>query len=156
MTELSLATWVLMVAAFGMTAVASVGIYQSLFVMPEYFAAPPGSLRRYQGDRSWRFWLPLHAVTAPALVFAVITTWSAGRHGLVLAAALCYTASWVATAIWFIPGVIEFNKVDTGRPYTDEEAAELAAKGRRWLRRSTVRLVLMLAAAVMLTLALGV
>jgi hypothetical protein len=143
--NLTFATWMLMTAAFCMTAVASVGVYQSLFVMPGYFSSPPASLRRYQADRSWRFWLPLHAVTLPALVLSLVTTWSTDRRSLVLA------ASWVATAIWFIPGVIEFNKVDVDGPHSEE----LAAKGRRWLRQSTGRLVLMVAAAVLLVIALG-
>jgi Domain of unknown function (DUF1772) len=149
--DLTFASWMLMTATFCVTAVASVGVYQSLFVMPEYFSSPPASLRRYQADRSWTFWLPLHAVTLPALVLSLITTWSTERRGLVLAASICYAASWVATAIWFIPGVIEFNKVDVDGPYSEE----LAAKGRRWLRQSTGRLVLMLAAAVLLVIALG-
>ena len=72
------ATWPLAVAAFCMTVVAGVGVYQSLFVMPEYFSSPPESLRRYQADTSWKFWLPLHAVTLPALL-------------LMLAAAVLFT-----------------------------------------------------------------
>jgi hypothetical protein len=68
--EMTFATRMLMTATFCMTAVASVGVYQSLFVMPEYFSSPP-------------------------------------------------------------------------------------AKGCRWLRQSTIRLVLMLAAAVLLVIALG-
>lgn len=67
-----------------------------------------------------------------------------------LAATGCYVAAWIATAIWFIPGVIEFNNVDIdGLPSPD-----LAERGRRWQRRSVGRLVLMLAAAVLLILAL--
>lgn len=149
MKDLTVATWMLMTATFCMTAVASVGAYQAMFVMPEYFASPPGSLRRYQADKSWRFWLPLHAVTLPALVLSLIATWSTDRRSLVLAATICYAASWVATVIWFIPGVIEFNKVDVDGPYS----AELVTKGRRWLRWSTSRLVLMFAAAILLLLA---
>ena len=84
MRDLTFATWMLMTATFCMTAVASVGVYQSLFVMPEYFSSPPASLRRYQADRSWTFWLPLHAVTLPALVLSLISTWSTERRGLVL------------------------------------------------------------------------
>src|SRR5690349_9529350 len=126
-------------------------MYQAIFVMPEYFASPPQSLRRYQADKSWRFWLPLHAVTLPALILSLVADWSTGRSALILTATVCYTASWIATIIWFIPGVIEFNKVDVDGPYS----AELAEKGRTWLRRSTGRVVLMLGAAVLLVLALG-
>jgi Domain of unknown function (DUF1772) len=149
--DLTFATWMLMTATFCMTAVASVGVYQSLYVMPAYFSSPPASLRSFQADRSWTFWLPLHAATLPALVLSLISVWSTERQGLVLAASICYAASWVATAVWFIPGVIAFNKADVDGPYSEE----LATKGRRWLRQSTIRLVLMLAAAVLLVIALG-
>jgi hypothetical protein len=152
MSELTtFATWPLAIAAFCMSVVAGVGIYQSLFVMPEYFSSPPESLRRYQADTSWKFWLPLHAVTLSALVLSLVANWSHDRRALVLAATVCYAVSWIATFIWFIPGVIEFNKVDIDGPPSDE----LADKGRMWLRRSTSRLVLMLAAAVLLTLGLA-
>lgn len=145
------ATWTLMVASFGMTAVASVGIYQALFVFPEYFSAPPASLRRYQADTSWKFWLPLHAITLLATISTLIANRTADRFGLLLTATACYIAAWIATLIWFIPGVIEFNKVDVDGP----DSPELAEKGLRWQRRSTSRLILLLAAAVLLSIALG-
>jgi hypothetical protein len=151
MSDLSFTSWPLAAAALCMTVVAGVGFYQAMFVMPEYFSSPPESLRRYQADTSWKFWLPLHAVTLPALVLSLVDNWSSDRFALVLSATVCYAASWIATFIWFIPGVIEFNKVDVNGPYSEE----LADKGRRWLRRSSGRLVLMLAAAVLLVLALG-
>jgi len=151
MNGLTFATWMLIVSSFSMGAVAWVGLYQALFVFPEYFSAPPGSLRRYQSDKSWKFWLPLHAVALPAIILSLITNWDNDRFGLVMTATVLYTLSWIATFIFFIPGVMEFNKVDPDGPPSEE----LAAKGRSWLRRSTVRLVLMLSAAALLVIALG-
>ncbi|GAA1662621.1 hypothetical protein [Fodinicola feengrottensis] len=144
------ATATLAVAAFGMIAIASVGGYQAIYVFPTYFSAPPASLRRYQADTSWKFWLPLHAITFVALVLATIGNLGTGRAGFVLAAVVCYLAAWIATLIWFIPGVVAFNKVDVDGP----DSPELKEKGRRWLRDSTARLVLLLAAAVLLVIAL--
>lgn len=151
MNGLTFASWMLIVSSFGMGAVAWVGLYQAMFVFPEYFSAPPASLRRYQADRSWRFWLPLHAITLPAIVLSLISNWDNDRFGLVVAATTCYAISWIATFALFIPGVMEFNKVDPDGPPSEE----LAIKGRKWLRRSSSRLVLMLAAAAMLVIALG-
>jgi hypothetical protein len=152
MPGLSFATWSLIVASSGMTAVAAVGAYQTTFVMPEYFSAPPASLRRYQSDKSIRFWLPLHGVTLAFLIAALITNWSTGRLALLLTATSCYAAAWVATFVFFIPGVIAFNKVDvTGPP-----SPELAAQGRRWLRRSAIRIALLGVAAACLVIGLGV
>jgi hypothetical protein len=151
MADDTFATAAVTVATFGMTAGASIGIYQALFVFPEYFSDPPGSLRRYQEDKSWSFWLPLHAVTLIALVCSLIATRPETPFALVLAAASCYLAALIVTGIWFIPGVIAFNKVDVEGP----ASPALAEQGRRWQQRSIGRLVLMLAAAVLLTLALG-
>lgn len=151
MNGLTFADWMLAVASFGMAAVAWVGLYQAMFVFPEYFSAPPASLKRYQNDKSWKFWLPLHAITLPAIVLSLITNWDNGRFGFVLTATILYTLSWIATFAVFIPGVIEFNKVDTDGPPSEE----LAIKGRKWLQRSTSRLALMLVSAAMLVIALG-
>jgi hypothetical protein len=151
MTGLTFASWMLIVASFGMAAVAWVGTYQAIFVMPEYFSAPPASLKRYQADRSWKFWLPLHAVTLPALVLSLIANWDNDRLTLVLVAAILYLVSWIATFALFIPGVIEFNKVDTDGPPNEE----LRVKAVKWQQRSSVRLVLLLASAGMLVIALG-
>lgn len=118
---------------------------------PEYFSAPPASLRRYQADTSWKFWLPLHAVTLVALVLTVLANLDSAESALLLAAGACYVAAWIATLVWFVPGVIEFNKVDVDGP----ASPELAARALRWQRRSSGRLVLLLAAAILLVGALG-
>jgi hypothetical protein len=141
----------LMVATSGMVSVAATGCYSSLYVLPEYFADPPASLRRFQADTSWRFWLPLHAVTLGSLTVAAVAEEDGTTRTLVLTAAGCYAASWIATAVWFIPGVIAFSKVDVDGP----PSQELRERGRRWLRDSNARLVLMAAAASCLTVALG-
>lgn len=152
MNGLTFGTWALIIAAFGLTAVAAVGFYQSIFVMPEYFSSPPASLRRYQADRSIWFWLPLHGVTLPFLIIALVLNWSNGRLSFLLTATIAYALSWIATFTLFIPGVIEFNKVDVDGPYSQE----LADQGRLWLRRSSARLALMAVAAACLLIGLGV
>jgi hypothetical protein len=151
MTGLTFASWMLIVASFGMGAVAWVGTYQAIFVMPEYFSAPPASMKRYQADTSWKFWVPLHAVTLPALVLSLTSNWDNDRFTLVLIATILYAASWIATFALFIPGVIEFNKVDTDGPPNEE----LRVKALRWQQRSSFRLVFLLVAAGFLVVALG-
>lgn len=87
-----------------------------------------------------------------ALVLALIWNWSSDRSGLLIFATACYALSWIATFVFFIPGVIEFNKVDVDGPPSEE----LAKKGRTWLQRSSIRLVLMLATALALLVGLAV
>jgi hypothetical protein len=73
MTALGTGDWALMIASLGMAVITGAGVFQALFVMPEYFSDPPKSLARYQRDKSFRFWLPLHALTLPALVTSLVT-----------------------------------------------------------------------------------
>jgi hypothetical protein len=143
--------WVLGIGGFCLSVVAGVGVFQALFVMPEYFADPPASLRRYQSDRSWLFWLPLHAVSLLCLVLATVLCWDTGRRTAILVAFACWIMTWIVTGVVFIPGVIRFNKVDVDGP----PSAELAEEGRRWMRRSWGRHVLTVAAALSLLMALA-
>jgi hypothetical protein len=143
--------WALLVAALGCSAVAGIGIFQALFVMPEYFDEPPASLARYQHDQSWKMWLPLHLVTLAALITGTVLTWSESRRAIVLAADVLYLTVWLTTLLFFIPGVIRFNKVDpTGPP-----SPELRQEAQTWLRRSSIRHVLTLATAIAVLIALA-
>lgn len=58
---------------FSLSAIAGVGIFQALFVMPAYFRSPPGSLAAFQPDRSLEFGIPLHVVSLVALVVALMS-----------------------------------------------------------------------------------
>ena len=145
------ATWVLVVGCFCLSVIAGAGLFQAMFVMPEYFADPPASLRRYQADRSYRFWLPLHALSLVLLVLAIVLHWDSARRTAILVAAGFYVVTWVVTLVFFIPGVIRFNKVDVDGP----PSAELTREGRRWMRRSWSRHLLTVAAALSLLIALA-
>jgi hypothetical protein len=62
-----------------------------------------------------------------------------------------YLVNWLITVVFFIPGVVAFNKVDTTGP----PSPELAERGRRWLQRSWGRHLLTVAAAFALLVALA-
>lgn len=122
--------WTLVIGGYCLSVIAGAGIFQALFVMPEYFSDPPASLRRYQRDRSFTFWLSLHAVTLVDLVHALITNWDSDRRAWLLVAVACYAVTWIVTVLFFISDVIAFNKVNVDGP----PSPELADQGRRWLR----------------------
>ena len=149
--DLGFADWVLVVGCLCLSAIAGAGLFQALFVMPEYFADPPASLRRFQADRSFVFWLPLHGLALVSLVLALIVQWDTPRRAAIVVAAGCYVLTWAITLAFFIPGVIRFNKVDADGP----PSAELAEAGRRWIRRSWGRHVLTVATALSLLIALA-
>ena len=62
---MTVSDWVLVLGCFCLSVIAGAGLFQALFVMPEYFADPPASLRRYQADR-------------PVLVFGHHHPWAPG------------------------------------------------------------------------------
>jgi hypothetical protein len=140
----------LVVAALGMGMVVGSGVFQALYVMPEYFADPPASLARFQQDASVRYWLPLHAVTLIALVTGLVVEWDSGRHVLLLWGLGTYVLCWAVTFAFFIPGVVAFNRVDTTGP----RSPELAQRGRRWMVLSWPRHLLMAASAILVLTAL--
>lgn len=150
--SLTMGDLALLVAALGLSMVVGAGLLQALFVMPEYFSDPPSSLRRFQNDKSFRFWLPLHAVIVVALGLALILEWDTRRQTPVLWSVISYAACWAATFAFFIPGVVAFNKVDVDGP----PDPELAARGASWMRLSWSRHALMAASAVLALLALTV
>jgi hypothetical protein len=149
--DLGLSGWALVIGGFLLSVIAGAGLSQALFVMPEYFADPPASLRRYQADRSFVFWLPVHAAAIVALALAAVANWESQRRTAILVAIGSYVLIWAATAVFFIPGVIAFNRVDVDGP----PSPALAAQGRRWMRRSWSRHVLTVATALSLLVALA-
>jgi hypothetical protein len=146
---MDLNTWVLIVGCLTLSAIAGAGIFQALFVMPAYFAAPPASLEAFQNDRSFVFWVPLQVVSLVALIAALVSSDAGSRMTAIWVSAACYLVNWVITGIFFIPGVVAFNKVDPAGP----PSPELAKRGRTWLRRSWGRHVLTVGAAVALLVA---
>jgi hypothetical protein len=80
--------------------------------MPEYFTDSPASLARFQQDISYRYWLPLHAVTLAALLGVTrrrVGRGTPGSPGLGLGGVRSMLA---VTVVFFIPGVVAFNRVD--------------------------------------------
>jgi hypothetical protein len=148
---MDVSTWSLIVGCFCLSAIAGVGIFQALFVMPAYFESPPASLAAMQQDKSFLFWIPLQLVTLLALITALLSSEGAERMTAIWVSTACYVLNWAITGVFFIPGVIAFNKVDTTGP----PSAELAERGRRWLRRSWGRHVITVAAAIALLIALA-
>ena len=148
---MDLSTVSLVIGCFCLSSIAGSGVFQALFVMAGYFSDPPASLEAFQKDRSFVFWLPLHVVSLLALVVALVSSEGGDRRTLVWVSVASYVVNWVVTIVFFIPGVVAFNKVDpTGPP-----SPELAERGRRWLRRSWGRHVLTVIAAFALLAALA-
>lgn len=148
---MDVSTWSLIIGSFCLSVIAGAGIFQALFVMPAYFRSPPASLEAMQADKSFLFWIPLQLVTLLALIVGLVSSEGDDRMTAIWVATGCYVVCWVITGIFFIPGVVAFNKVDTTGP----PSPELAERGRRWLQRSWGRHVLTVGAAAALLIALA-
>ncbi len=143
--------WSLIIGCFCLSVIAGAGVFQALFVMPAYFGSPPESLAAMQNDKSFVFWIPLQLVTLLSLIVALFSSEGDERLTAIWVSVACYVVCWAITGIFFIPGVVAFNKVDTAGP----PSPELAERGRRWLQRSWGRHVLTVGAAGALLIALA-
>lgn len=125
-------------------------LYEALVVDP-YWPKRPGIIQTHNGGISRvRFWLPVHTLFEVLLVVTLVLTWGDANVGAALLVAL---VSHAVMRIWsvfdLIPKAAEFERKDPAE--VDEAAA------RRWIRRSLLRLPLMLVtcAAMLAALAAG-
>lgn len=141
-----------LIAVTTLAACVSLGgaLYEALVVDP-YWPKRPGIIQTHNGGISRvRFWLPVHTLFEVLLVVTLILTWGDADVGAALLVAL---VSHAVMRIWsvfdLIPKAAEFERKDPAE--VDEAAAH------RWIRRSLLRVPLMLVtcAAMLAALAAG-
>ena len=127
------------------------GVDQAVFVMPRWFESPPHSLALARDRRAAKFWIPLQASSAAALVSAfVLNRDDPARRKLLSIALGFYVATWIATGAYFAPEIIRLTKADSELP-----ASEIERRGKRWLRLSWGRHAAMAGALAATVAALG-
>ena len=127
------------------------GVNQSLFVMPDWFTSPPESLTAQAEHPFKSFWIPLQAGCALALGGALALNHSERRRRNLLALALgLYAGTWVATAAYFAPEVLRLGDKDSVMPIS-----ESTRRGRRWLRLTWGRHLVMAGAWLLTAMALA-
>jgi hypothetical protein len=152
MHPISTAEWWLAIASFTMTAIAATGVYEALFVMPQWFADVPESLGLMRKRATIAFWIPLQILSIVSVIGGAIANWHNGAlHPSLVTAVISYVLVWLSTFVFFVPGVIRFQKTDLTKP----AAPNLAADGRRWLRLSWLRQAAMVVSAASLILTLA-
>lgn len=83
------------------------GLNQSIFVMPRWFESPPESLAPVRDRGPAKFWIPLQASSAVALVSAFALNRDDPARRKLLAIALgFYVGTWVVTGVYFGPEII--------------------------------------------------
>ena len=129
-----------------------VGIYQRIFKIPEWFENPPASfeLIRNQSKLSRTFWLPISALFIIMIILSLILNWS---HTLsrfhIIAAFICYGIAGALSGSYFIKEVVAFTKI----PVDALQTPELLRRTKFWLKWTTVRDVLQILTAVLITIA---
>ncbi len=108
------------------------GVDQALFVMPGWFASPPGSLSLARGRGPAKLFVPLQVGALGGLVSAFALNRRDRTRRRLLAGALgLYVATWATTAAYFAPEIIRLTREDSGIP-----PDEVRRRGRRWLALS--------------------
>ncbi len=138
----SLVLWVAMLAA---VYVCAAGSYEHVVIVPEWTAAPPGSLAMFHGAHAidtGRWWRVVHIPTLTLSVAAFALLRGHPRR-LAGAAALVYALVLVATLAWYLPELTAL----TGDPAGAIAQAEWKARAERWEVASLARLAAMYAVA---------
>ncbi len=142
----SLVLWVAMLAA---VCVCAAGSYEHVVIVPEWTAAPPGSLAMFHGAHAidtGRWWRVVHIPTLTLSVAAFARLGGHPRRRLAGAAALVYALVLVATLAWYLPELTAL----TGDPTAAIVHAEWKARAERWEVASLARLAAMYAVASLL------
>ena len=135
--------WVAMLAA---VCVCAAGSYEHVVIVPEWTAAPPGSLAMFHGAHAidtGRWWRVVHIPTLTLCVAAFARLRGHPRRRLAGAAALVYALVLVATLAWYLPELTAL----TGDPAAAIVQAEWKARAERWEVASLARLAAMYAVA---------
>ena len=124
-------------------------VYETLVITPLWAGSPPESVRGWNADpryailpvKFWGIFTPL--VTLLALL-ALISGWrtTPARRRWLLAAALCFGASVLSTALFFVPTIVEL----LAQKGAGLSAAEITSKAQQWVAFNWLRLAAVAAA----------
>lgn len=150
-----LATASLMLAVVVWGTVLGGFLYSHLVFFPAFLSDLPGSAVLVNGRyplKDGRFWSVAHAGLFLVLPATLVLNWkSAARRRLIAESVAAYLLAFTATALYFVPELLEFAR----SPVSSVAETEWLARGLRWQRLSWLRGGSMYAAFVPLLLALA-
>src|SRR5690606_10667951 len=127
-----LSQWSLILLCFSLAAALGGGFYEHVVVAPQWSKSPPSSFSIIQPDSGvplQRFWIPVHAAITVFFVLSLVLAWSDTTvRRFLLIALVSYIVMRVWSGLYFIPEMLEFQKV----PVDSSPSAELAARVSRW------------------------
>jgi hypothetical protein len=143
-------TLVLILGCISFITVVGGAVYEHAAVVPVWTSAVPASLHMFQGEyrlAAPNFWIPpVHPITLLLLVTGMIANWRTDRRNYVLVTILGYSAVLAITFIYFVPELMSITQAS----YSATVDAELTRRALTWQTLSLVRLVFLIALAIVL------
>jgi hypothetical protein len=142
----------LLVAAILMWIAVISGLYQRIFIIPKWFKDPPVSfdLIRKQNGTIRSFWIILSALIVFVLFTALYLNWH-WPHGRthIIGGIVCFMLTGILGITYFIREIMIFSKIPGGAGLTPD----LQKRIKRWLSWSPVRDLLLILAALFVSIA---
>jgi hypothetical protein len=92
-------------ACLSFSVVTGGAVYEHLAAVPQWSAAPPVSLSMFQGKyglNAAAFWIPIHPVTLPLMIAALVVSWKTEGRKNALATLAGYVTILVITGTYFV------------------------------------------------------
>lgn len=127
------------------------GCWQQVLRMPRWFEnASEPELIRQEDRRELYFWVTLAILFLISIIGGLILNWkSMGARVHIICAFLCFAVAAVSNGIYFV----EQNKVFREMKYREWELPLLTIRTRKWLLWTSIRNILLIFAALFVTIA---
>ena len=129
----TLAKWSLILLCFSMARAIGGGLYEQIVLTPLWSASPPSSFSIIQpgtGVPLQNFWIPVHAAITAFVFLSLFVTWNQTKvRRLLLIGLGSYIVMRVWSGLFFIPEMLEFQKM----PPDSAPSAELSARVASWV-----------------------
>lgn len=103
------------VAVLGLSLAVGGGFYESVVINPQWSQSPPSSFTIIQentGVPLQKFWIPTHILISISILIALFLNWKIpSRRTLILVAIGSYAVMRAWSFIYFIPEMLEFQKI---------------------------------------------
>ncbi len=115
-------------------------VYSHVVYFPAYLSKLPVSNSLITGEyglQDGHFWMVVHPLAILSTILALVLNWkSKARRKLILITASIYALAIVATAIYFVPGLMAFADSGNHPEITPEQWYE---RGQQWQHLSWIR-----------------
>ena len=145
----SIKTIFLILACISFIIVTGGAVYEHSAVIPRWKLAPPASLTMFQGEYGLNqaiFWQSVHPITLLLLIIAMVLNWKNASRKFIIISIIGYLIVGLVTFVYFVPELLSIIHTDY-QPVIDQS---LVARASTWEKLSLVRLVFMIAVAMIL------